>query len=163
MSDEIDERIRDVNWRDYAEHQKEVAARLQYQFEYAQSALRTLVLVNGGAIIALFTFIGNEKAAFDRDGLWLSFAWLVVALFCSLFAYFGAFFSQASFMQHSAYCAQGSREAAGGLNPDPHRRENERKARRNGNWFMVIGLASSFASLGFFALGAWAALSAMVP
>lgn len=161
---EIDDRpdlVREINWRDHDVHQAEVAARLQFQFEYAQSALKTLVLVNGGAIIGLFTFIGNDKATFEWSGLKCAFASLVIALFLSMFAYFGAFFSQANYMNLASFHALASRNAAGGLPQEEGQRDSEIKYRRHGNMFLGLGVALAFASLGAFALGSWFALSAI--
>lgn len=155
------ERIRDINRRDYEGHQSDAVQRLQFQHDFAQSALRTLVLVNGGAIIGLFTFIGNGRAAFDGAGLKCAFAWLVVALFLSMFAYFGAFYSQANYMNASAYAAVASREALGNLERDPNNRRQQDRLRFWGDVCIWLGIGSAFASLGSFALGSWFALSAV--
>lgn len=156
-----DDIVRDINHRDYENHQKDAAQRLQFQHDFAQSALRTLVLVNGGAIIGLFTFIGNGRAEFDGYGLKCAFAWLVVALFLSMFAYFGAFYSQANYMNASAFAAVASREALGDLERDPENRAQQDRLRFWGDVCIWLGIGSAFGSLAAFALGSWYALSAV--
>lgn len=47
----------------YEELRADAADRIKYQVEYRHAALRGLTIVNGGAIIALFTFIGNDRSA----------------------------------------------------------------------------------------------------
>ena len=80
-------------------------ARLQYQHEYTLAGLKTLILINGGAIIGLLTYAGNAasaaKAAAIGDQLGVSFVGYVVGLALAVFAYLGAYFSQAQFMQYS--------------------------------------------------------------
>lgn len=47
--------------------------RLKYATDFAQAALRGLLTINGGAIIALFTFIGHNGAVFSREAIWWAF------------------------------------------------------------------------------------------
>lgn len=144
----------DTNRRDYENYIAESAQRLQFQHDFAQSALKTLVLVNGGAIISLFTFIGNERATLSQYWLWWSFAAFAVALFLSMLAYFGAFFSQAHYMNAVHQQAINSRSAMAQL---PHR-EDEAPSESRGNTYLRIGVGSALLSLGCFLGGAVFAL-----
>lgn len=76
---------------DYENWRTEYIERLGHQVQFAHAAIRGATLVNGGAIIALFTFIGNSKALFDRTGIWWAFgafgSGLFLALLTSLFAF----------------------------------------------------------------------------
>lgn len=68
--------------------------RLKYAQDFAHAALRGLTVINGGAIVALFTFIGNTSAAFDHDAIWVAFLCFtggltatIAAMICGYFAH----------------------------------------------------------------------------
>ncbi|MFC3785822.1 hypothetical protein GGR90_002010 [Sphingopyxis italica] len=144
----------DTNRRDYEAYMAEAAQRLQFQHDFSQSALKTLVLVNGGAIIALFTFLGHERAAFDLLWLKRSFASFAGGLGLAMFAYFGAFYSQASYMLAVHKQAINSRSAMARLD----HREDESSEEKRGDTFLKVGVGAALLSLGSFAGGAIAAL-----
>lgn len=76
--------------------------RIEYQVAFAENALKGLMLVNGGAIVALFTFIGNTGSlAPDTNKLWWAFGSFAGGLVFTLIAYFGACLSQGYFYQTS--------------------------------------------------------------
>ena len=83
---------------DYEMFRQETSDRLKYQVDFAQSTIRGLTIVNGGALIALFTFIGNTGARFDPSPLWWAFALFGCGLAGTLGAAIAAGFSQGSFM-----------------------------------------------------------------
>lgn len=88
---------------DFDEKMKEASCRLQYQMDLAQSLFRALTLGNGGAIIALLTFIGNNDAAVDKNAIWWAFllyGFGLVGVFCG---YIGGFFSQRYFYVSTIY------------------------------------------------------------
>ncbi|GAA0862465.1 hypothetical protein GCM10009115_09240 [Sphingopyxis soli] len=136
----------------------EVAQRLQFQHDFAQSALKTLVLVNGGAIIALFTFLGHERAAFDLLWLKRSFAAFAAGLGLAMFAYFGAFYSQANYMTAVYQQAINSRSAMAALDL----REDEEPAERWGTIFLRVGVGSALLALAAFVGGSVCALVGLV-
>lgn len=148
----------DTNRRDYEAYMAESAQRLQFQHDFSQSALKTLVLVNGGAIIALFTFLGHERAAFDLLWLKRSFASFAGGLGLAMFAYFGAFFSQAKYMLAVHKQAINSRSAMARL----EHREDESSDEARGNIFLMVGVGSALASLAAFVGGAVSALVGLI-
>lgn len=81
----------------------EMLHRLEVQNELGQGALKSMMLVNGGAIIALLTFLGNKQATFDHGAVQCAMWFYGSGLFFCLLAYFGAYFSQANFMQTAGY------------------------------------------------------------
>jgi len=94
MANEIDQYgpgglYHDTLLRDYETYKAEEAQRLGFQHDFAQAALKSAVLVNGGAIVALFTFLGNEKVVVHPDLLFWSFGSFAAALGSGLAAYFG--------------------------------------------------------------------------
>ena len=81
----------------FDEYMKEASSRLQYQMDLAQSLLRALTLGNGGAILALLTFIGNTDAAVDQSNIWWAFLFYGVGLVSVFSGYIAGFFSQQCF------------------------------------------------------------------
>jgi hypothetical protein len=81
----------------FDEYMKEASSRLQYQMDLAQSLLRALTLGNGGAIIALLTFIGNTDAAVEPVNIWWAFLLYGAGLVGVFAAYIAGFFSQQYF------------------------------------------------------------------
>lgn len=63
--------------------------------EFSTTGLKGLILVNGGGIIALLTFLGQQKTvAAGADNLWWAFISLSAGLFLSLSAILLAYVSQ---------------------------------------------------------------------
>ena len=152
-------RYHDTNLRDYESYQQEEQQRLQFQHDFAQSALKSGVLVNGGAIVALFTFVGHDKAVISSECLWWSFASFAAGLFFSLGAYVCAFVSQGQLMNWAAAKAMESRGAIADIPLDPAAEANQRSYATWGNRFVWGGLLSSLAGLAGFAGGAAMALA----
>lgn len=97
----------------------EAMERLKFQNGIADAAMKALMLANGGAMVALFTFIGNlmAKAAngripFDTHGLWIAFACFVGGLVAALVCHICAFLSQDRFFNQSMREAWREQEAA---------------------------------------------------
>ncbi len=135
------DKLNDQNWDDFKlRHEAAVA--------YAQSALKTLVLVNGGAIIALLTFIGNQGGQFDPRGISWSFVWFGLGLSFAIGAHFPAYLSQIRYLESARF----------------------RLSSKKGTSSRVDGLADDFAvsvfvaltvSLCFFLAGAFVGLVAI--
>lgn len=79
-------------------HFTEMMHRMEVQNQLGQSALKSMMLVNGGAIIALLTFIGNEAHIANASYLKCGLSMFGAGLFLSLLAYFAAYLGQADFM-----------------------------------------------------------------
>ena len=54
---------------DYEASTAHASERLRFQQETAVAAIKSLTLVNGGAILALLTFIGNSPAKYNVGDL----------------------------------------------------------------------------------------------
>ena len=143
---------------DYRAEIQEAACRLRFQVEYSQSALRNLTLVNGGAIIALLTFIGNSNSTMSIISTKWSFSWFSLGLFLSLISYFGAFFSQKFFMNVSFYKAWNAQYQARSL-PAPYDITQDFK---KGNRAMCAGIISALFSATCFVIGSFVALDGFV-
>ena len=153
----------DTNLRDYDTLKTEEAQRLGFQHEFAQAALKSAVLVNGGAIVALFTFLGNDKAAVNPEWLFRSFGCFAFALACGLAAYLGAFLSQAFYMNMVAYRATESRNAMANLPNEEGHHEKKKREESRGNVSIIFGIGASVLSLVGFVGGSLCALLGLVP
>ncbi len=156
---EVDEEVsRQIAKLDYEAYLDESNERLRYQTEFAQSALKNLNLVNGGAIIALFTFLGNDGVAFDKSAIWWSFFLFSIALFLSLFAYFGAYFSQSYFMQVTGNQMWNAQRRMHGYE-ETYKFDREMKL---GNFALYLAIGLTIASLLLFVAGAFFALQSIL-
>ena len=80
------------------------AARFRSAADFAQIATRSALIANGGALIAMLTFLGNSQRTPHGCAIWLSFAFFVGVLLAALLTVLFAYQTQ------SAY---GRQEAAG--------------------------------------------------
>jgi hypothetical protein len=74
--------------------------RLKYQHEYTIAGLKTLIWINGGAIIALLTYAGNG-GNFGALHLHLSFVGYAAGIAAAAASYLCAYISQGAYMQYS--------------------------------------------------------------
>ena len=147
--------LRELSKMDYEAHGQETSERLKYQSEFAHAALRTLILVNGGAIISLFTFAGHARETLQEESIWWAFASFSAGLIFTMTAYIAAYFSQALFM-NAAYARQlNAQRILAGLVPnfDPTGYHNR------GTKVLIAGITSSLLGLSGFVAGAAFALN----
>jgi hypothetical protein len=144
---------------DYDNRIAEVAQRLGFQQEIGLAALRSLTLVNGGAVIGLLTFIGNEAPAVDPLLMRWSFGAFGAGLFFTLAAYLGGYFSQSHLMNMALQMAwDDQRELAGKA-----RTGAGEELLKSGNRILLAAVACATTSLLCFGVGAFSALFAILP
>lgn len=143
---------------DYEFWHGEVAQRLSFQNDLGHAVLKSLVLVNGGAIIALFTFIAAAGAKFQALAVWWSFAWFVIGLVAAITTHFFGYFAQGSFMGMATMERAEAQRRMTGLPKGPGSDDYEKSGHR---WF-VMSIFSCGASLACFAIGAGVALSGVL-
>lgn len=138
----------------------EMLERLRFQVAFAQKALAALVLVNGGAIIGMFTLIGtiaghaDTHLALSGGRLWQAFAAFVAGLAFSLFAYLGAFLSQGFYYVVAAL-------EMDGIDPDePDPRTIEHMRGQTAEW---VAISAATLSLILFVIGSGLALASVLP
>ncbi|MGK2287295.1 hypothetical protein [Pedomonas sp. V897] len=139
----------------------DASKRIDYQVGYAEQGLKGLMLVNGGAIVALFTFIGNEApVALDTVKVWWAFRCFSAGIVFTLSAYFAAFFSQGQYYLSSQYEAWnwGQKMLTGVDGNYKHKRPF-----RIGKWCEVLGAVAALAALVAFIAGASFALKGVLP
>lgn len=134
-------------------------ARLQYTHEYTLAGLKTLILINGGAIIGLLTYAGNAaaaaKAAAMGNQLGASFAGYVLGLALAVLAYLAAYFSQSEFMHYSTL------EAGRVLGVSLETKRTAKSYEKVGNWAVRLAVALAMFSLISFGVGSRYALTAV--
>lgn len=146
-------------WRhDFEYEREEVLHRLEAQNQLGQAALKSMMLVNGGAIIALLTFVGNKGTVANACAVKWGMGLFGAGLFFALFAYFGAYFSQADAMLTAAYRvrnAQSQMAGGEGVEPPPI---HERRA----NVLLFSAVGCVLLSLLLFGAGAIATMNGIL-
>lgn len=143
---------------------EDVMERARAQQSFSEEALKALLLVNGGAMVALFTLVGaiGSKGVplhLVPSRIWVSFFAFTGGLFVTLLTYLLAFLSQAG-----AYTAamldfgNKLRMATGG---EPEFDVNKEVKRTGRIWIAAICVAVLSAVL--FVVGAGFALSGFLP
>lgn len=102
--------------------------RLQFQHEYTIAGFKTLLLMNGGAIIALLTYAGNASDRIAAGQFKMAFAAYAIGLVLTALGYLAAYVGQSHIMQSSVY--EGMRwrglKPGGGTSELDHDRGGER-------------------------------------
>ena len=131
----------------YASFRDEAHERLRIQESLAQACFRSLVLVNGGAIIALFSLIGSNAAiARQVSGLqlWFAFAAFAAGLSATIIANLAGFFMQAHYGSATERRMWNKELELGGREPiydaDSCLAAGDRW-QRTGTWSIAISLA----------------------
>lgn len=140
--------------------------RTEFVQQFAHSGLKTIVLLNGGAVVALFTLLGNldkpaiDKLALDETSLRQAFAWFIGGLVAAAAAHLLAYITQ------ELYTAGHTRDAA----EIYHTLSNKPGQPPSGRRYFTCGLAVTLVAIGAvifsvtcFGIGAFAALSASKP
>lgn len=156
-----EERKREVARLDYETLIADAAIRVGYQVELGKSLLQALTVVNGGAIVALFTLIGNmgDASAIDPPMLKRAFAFFIAGLILSLVSGFAGFLSQFWYSLSGALEAWEKQDEMLGGEITPRNFELHQKRGDKAIWATVIAAALSATCFG---IGGWAALSGVI-
>lgn len=149
---------REIERMDYEASIKEAGDRLRFQHEIGLAAVRSILLVNGGAVVALLTFIGNTQGKFDGVDLSRAFTFFCVGVVASLLSMWTAYIGQEWLSNMRTSIAWNYQENMRGK-PSAHDFEKERKA----GW-ILMSVSSAFVLTGVatFIAGAFAALSGIL-
>lgn len=140
----------------YADHMlADSEHRLQYQHEYTIAGLKTLVWINGGAIIGLLTYAGNASDKIAAGQFRSAFIYYVLGLAAATFAYFTAYLSQAFFMLFSHI--EGIR--SNGM--EPSNKTDREVYMRRGNRAVGTGTVLAIGALCLFVAGSISAANAI--
>lgn len=108
MNDKLSEAERAEIEFDLGVAREDVGERVRNQMHFADKGLAAMVLANGGALVALFTFIGNTVGKadaplhFTTPLLWCAFAAFALGITLSLAAHIFAFSSQYQYYYQAA-------------------------------------------------------------
>lgn len=145
--------------RHYDQQTKEAEHRLGFAIGFAQSGLQALALVNGGALVALFTFIGSANVVrFDFQCIWTAFAAFAAGLVCNMTAYLAAHLSQDQFYLTAQYSAWKVEDEMVGAGP----RHDPRAPWRRGQNAQLAAIATAVLSLICFLVGTGFALAGVL-
>jgi hypothetical protein len=157
---------REIAKHDYENLKQESVDRLKYQIEYSQGLIRALTLANGGAIVALFTFIGNLDAdgamAYKSIWIWWAFAAFSAGLTSIILSSFGAFFSQYWYMMSTINEMWMKQVQMLGGVPNPEFQANCFKDHKRGTWALGLGIVAACVSLASFVAGSGLALKGVL-
>lgn len=132
--------------------------RLRYQHQYAIDGFKALILLNGGAVIALLTYAGHDAANVGASGFRNAFFAYAGGLVTSVLAYLVAYLSQASFANYAMMESYRQMELDVTTSKTTKTREDYE---REGNRAVNAGVALSVLSLVAFVLGSWFAMQSL--
>jgi hypothetical protein len=136
--------------------QQAVAELWRIQGELSLAAFKGLTLANGGALIALFTFVGNSSAGFDPSRIDMAFFCFVAGLTLSLASTLCSTIAHKYLLASVAYYTWNMQAEMHGYERQHSDQENQRGTASK--WWEAAALSSAAASLSAFATGAWYAL-----
>lgn len=152
------EDIRDQAREEASRRWDEATERLKFATEYAHAGLKGLFLANGGAILALLTFLGNNRSArVESNDIWWAFISFAVGLSGVLAAYIAGYASHASTMQAIFARYANALSVSQGVPGSADSTKYDKLANRTENF----GIALFVASLVSFVCGAFLALDAI--
>lgn len=158
---EPDEDDRKIAALDQTFFQSSAMIRLESISNFAQSLWKSLMIVNGGAIVALFTLIGNSDLAVDKFWLWWAFLTFAIGLGATLLSNFGAYVTQSAYWQHDMSGAWNAQEQMHGRPPKWVKEVAHSSSL--GTMFEWGALGSAILALAAFLVGSWCALKAVIP
>ena len=150
--------MRSISDKDYSAFLAEGQDRLRYQVDFAQAVIRNLLLVNGGAVLALLTALGNSSIHHDERGMWWAFFWFGGGLITALGAYFAAFYSQFFYYNGTMYQAWNAQRTA----HDLKQAHDPMPQFKRGDLALTLGVCATSLSLCAFVLGSFIALDALL-
>lgn len=142
--------------RDIASETAESLERLKIAAGLAQSGLHTLTIVNGGALVALFTLIGTGKLAFATLPLWSAFSAFVLGIAAALVAFLAGHASQDRL---SVACAMTAHNRAAEL-AGSKGKDDAANTHHEGNRLVNVASCSAALSILLFVTGSGLALAA---
>lgn len=152
-----DKTARAIALQDYEQQTAEAMARLQYQVDYSKALLNGLTVGNGGAILALLTFIGNTGSKVDPASMQSAFGLYGAGLAFVLVAYAAGFFTQYFFYDASQNQAWNAQAAALGTKSN----YDFVRSMKRGNVSLAVGVVAAIASLASFVTASSLAIRAL--
>ena len=145
---------REIAALDFEYAKTDAIERLKFQAQFAEVAWRSLALINGGAIVALFTFIGNAHPSIDYRMMWISFGFFAGGLVFNILSILTGFLAQAFYMKATMSGAWNEQMQMHGYEP-LHRELQKTENRWGGRWeasaivACLLSLAAFIGGAGF--------------
>ena len=157
---EIDDAEREMARADYIAQIAEAAQFQQRQLTLVDRGLQSLMLINGGALIALFTLLGSKaQLHVDHRLLWASFTLFAAGLAATVVSNFAAFFAQGFYYQSTQHQAWNAQKRVHAL-PEAHDVQTPYK---RGDIAEVVGIGAAIVALAGFIAGCAFAFAGVVP
>ena len=159
MVPDSDALAREIARMDYESHIKDASDRTKFQHETGLAANRSIMVANGGAIVALLTFVGNRQAVYDASSLRDAFVLFGVGIATTLLSFLTVYIAQE---WHSI----NDTNIAWDFQRDMEGEERIYQKPRHGKigWaLMVIAAALSLIGVIVFGVGAWLAIDGILP
>lgn len=137
----------------------EANERLKHQITLVDRGVQSLMLVNGGAMIALFSLLGKTGVAIRPDWLWLAFGFFAAGLVCTLAATMAAFLSQQKFYLATVHQLWDTHRVIAG---EPKVADTKGLMKR-GNSAMTAGIVAACFALLNFCIGCGFAFAGVIP
>ncbi|HRK64394.1 MAG TPA: hypothetical protein PLN53_08355 [Terricaulis sp.] len=158
---EMAELRRDLVRIKYEQGLASVSDRSKAVFEFAYIALKSLILVHGGALIGLLTFLGNFPQAANASGAWWAYAAFVFGLFTALLAVIFSYAAQTYFFWAEGSNPEIEAMQSFGLDTSEAAKPAQKNA-RTGIRYQLCAVGSGAISALAFLGGAFVALGAVV-
>lgn len=96
------DKFREAHFEQLSAARRDAEQRVSHQLTLSEKGLGAIMVANGGALIGLFTFIGNVVSKptaihFDLRFIWCAFACFCIGVSATLLAFLCAFLSQDRF------------------------------------------------------------------
>ena len=134
--------------------------RLKFQQQCALATIKSLTIVNGGAILSLLTFIGNNNAHYDVPALRQAFEGFGLGLVLALASYIAAYHSESWYMHSDTSDSWNYQDD---MRQMPRRHHADANKERRRGWLLqiaAIGLVTG--SLPMFIYGCFRALTGIL-
>jgi hypothetical protein len=159
--DELEAR-REIARLDYAAQTAEAAERVKHQILLVDRGLQGMLLINGGALVALFTLIGsNAHLRLVPLFVWSSFGAFAAGILLSLLANLGAFISQGQYHATAQFTAWEAQRVMQDL-PSGYA-DQAASAYRFGRQAEIAGIVAALLALVAFVAGCGLALAGVLP
>lgn len=150
----VEQKLADIEVEFYANNVKD---RLANQIQFVQEMLKNLTLVNGGAIIALFTLMGN-KVSINRDVAFLAFGGFGMGLIFTFGAWLAAFWCQERYARSGFELLMNAKRRALGAEEQPVTTHFS----AGGDYAFQVGVALCILGLLGFIIGSFYALASVM-
>ena len=149
---------REMSRIDVETSMQRAADRIKFQQEIGVAGNRSIMLANGGAIVALLTFIGNSDAVYQAYDLKTAFICFGLGITSALLSFIASYVGQewlSNFDTTNAWNHQ--------LDYLGQKRTHDPTKERNMGWGLMVAASTfSLSGVSAFAIGAWFALNGIL-